>query len=173
MKFKWLAGLSAVVLCATGAVVVAQQTDRLPFHIEGRSFVSQEAFVKAGLRCGTEHVDHERAEAIDAHVHSYLTATDAQGRKTGGLVPALATGGQINVYFHVINKGTGIANGDVPDHQITAQMDVLNAAFAGTGWTFRLAGVTRTTMPPGTRWAMAARPSHRPRISCGKAAPTT
>ena len=25
----------------------------------------------------------------------------------------LATGGTINVYFHVINKGTGIANGDI------------------------------------------------------------
>jgi Pregnancy-associated plasma protein-A len=142
MKFKWLAGLSAVVLCATGAVVVAQQTDRLPFHIEGRSFVSQEAFVKAGLRCGTEHVDHERAEAIDAHVHSYLTATDAQGRKTGGLVPALATGGQINVYFHVITNISG--QGNLTDRQIADQIAVLNSAFAGTGWSFNLVATTRS-----------------------------
>ena len=145
MKKKWLAALSAVVLCVTGAVVVAQQTDNLPFHIEGRSFVSQEAFVKAGLRCGTEHVDHEHAEAIDAHVRSYLSGTDASGRKTGGPVPALSTGGQINVYFHVINSGTSPSQGNVPDSQIKAQIDVLNAAFASTGWYFNLVATTRTT----------------------------
>ncbi|RKG92118.1 zinc metalloprotease [Corallococcus sp. CA053C] len=55
--------------------------------------------------------------------------------------------GSVNVpvYFHVINKGTGIANGDIPDSQITAQMNVLNAAYANTPFTFTLAGTDRTT----------------------------
>ncbi len=65
-------------------------------------------------------------------------------------------GGVIDVYFHVINKGTGIANGDIPDSQITAQINVLNAAYAGTGWSFNLVSTDRTTnatwyaMGPGT-----------------------
>jgi hypothetical protein len=55
------------------------------------------------------------------------------------------TGGTINVYFHVINKGSGIANGDIPDSQIAAQINVLNAAYAPTGWSFTLASTDRTT----------------------------
>lgn len=55
------------------------------------------------------------------------------------------TGGTINVYFHVINKGTGIANGDVPSSQITSQINVLNAAYGQWGWSFNLVATTRTT----------------------------
>ncbi|TSC24024.1 zinc metalloprotease [Corallococcus sp. Z5C101001] len=51
----------------------------------------------------------------------------------------------VPVYFHVINKGAGLANGDIPDSQITAQMDVLNAAYANTPFYFTLAGTDRTT----------------------------
>ncbi|MCY1036826.1 zinc metalloprotease [Corallococcus sp. BB11-1] len=55
--------------------------------------------------------------------------------------------GSVNVpvYFHVIRKGTGIANGDIPDSQITAQMNVLNAAYSNTPFKFTLAGTDRTT----------------------------
>jgi len=45
----------------------------------------------------------------------------------------------------VINSGAGIANGDVPDSQITSQISVLNAAYASTGWTFQLVSTDRTT----------------------------
>jgi hypothetical protein len=53
----------------------------------------------------------------------------------------------IPVYFHVITAG---AAGNLTDEQIATQIDVLNATFAGaeggtrTGFSFRLAGVTRT-----------------------------
>lgn len=55
------------------------------------------------------------------------------------------TGGAIDVYFHVINRGVGITNGDVSDAMVIDQMNVLNAAYAATGWSFNLAGVDRTT----------------------------
>ncbi len=58
---------------------------------------------------------------------------------------AEATGGTIPVYWHVINRGSGIANGDIPDSMISQQISVLNGAFAGTGWSFSLVGTTRTT----------------------------
>jgi hypothetical protein len=57
----------------------------------------------------------------------------------------------IPVWFHVINKGTGISNGDVPLTQIQSQIDVLNDSFSGqtggvdTPFRFTLAGTTRTT----------------------------
>ncbi|RKH66040.1 zinc metalloprotease [Corallococcus aberystwythensis] len=55
--------------------------------------------------------------------------------------------GSVNVpvYFHVINSGTSIASGNIPDSQITSQMNVLNAAYANTPFKFTLAGTDRTT----------------------------
>ncbi len=58
---------------------------------------------------------------------------------------AAVTGGVVDVHYHVINKGTGIENGDIPTAQVSDQMTVLNSAFAGTGWSFSLATTTRTT----------------------------
>jgi hypothetical protein len=51
----------------------------------------------------------------------------------------------IPVYWHVINQGTGISNGDIPATQITASIDVLNAAYSNTPFTFTLVATTRTT----------------------------
>ncbi|MET0626681.1 MAG: zinc metalloprotease [Pyrinomonadaceae bacterium] len=56
----------------------------------------------------------------------------------------------INVYFHVINRGTGEANGDVAEHRLDQQIAVLNDAFGGvtgganTSFRFQKACVTRT-----------------------------
>jgi hypothetical protein len=63
---------------------------------------------------------------------------------------------RVNVHWHVINKGTGLANGDIPDSQIASSIDVLNAAFAVAGVQYRLASTDRTTnatwytMTPGS-----------------------
>ncbi|NNC15623.1 zinc metalloprotease [Corallococcus exiguus] len=75
-----------------------------------------------------------------------------------GRVSAKRAVGSVNVpvYFHVIRKGTGVANGDVPDSQITAQMNVLNAAYANTPFKFTLAGTDRTT---NTSWFALAQGS--------------
>ena len=54
------------------------------------------------------------------------------------------TGGVINVYFHVIRRGTGVSNGQLTTQMINAQMSVLNNAFAATGWAFNLVEVTDT-----------------------------
>jgi uncharacterized protein YcfL len=65
-----------------------------------------------------------------------------------GRVSAMArANGSVNfkVYWHVINNGTGIANGDIPQSQIDDSIAVLNAAYKNTPFTFTLAGVTRTT----------------------------
>lgn len=57
----------------------------------------------------------------------------------------------VPVAFHVINKGPGLSNGDVPLDMIMAQMDVLNEAYAGltggavTKFQFELVSVSRTT----------------------------
>lgn len=57
----------------------------------------------------------------------------------------MVAGGVINVYFHVVNKGSGISNGDVSEEMISQQMTVLSNAFAPWGWTFNRVATTRTT----------------------------
>jgi hypothetical protein len=90
----------------------------------------------ADSKCGTKHPSLIERDAIELEVQNRLGVA-------GGV--SNVTGGTINVYFHVINKGTGLTNGDVPDSQITSQMNVLNAAFQPWGWSFNLVATTRTT----------------------------
>jgi hypothetical protein len=51
----------------------------------------------------------------------------------------------IPVWFHVINNGSTTTAGNVPDTWISAQLQVLNDAYAQTPFRFSLAGTTRTT----------------------------
>jgi len=109
----------------------------LPWTFQGTTFRSQRDFVEK-FKCGAER--NVRRRGVDP-------VLDVRPRGAAG--PAwladVAAGGVIDVYFHVINRGEGIENGDIPDEQVASQIDVLNAAFAGTGWSFRLVATTRTT----------------------------
>ena len=53
-----------------------------------------------------------------------------------------ATGGVINVYFHVVSNGSA---GNISDQMISDQMIVLNNAFDDWGWTFNVISVDRTS----------------------------
>ena len=92
-------------------------------------------------RCGTRVPTDEETATIEQQL-------TAKGRKPTATV-------SIPTYVHVISKGAGFENGDVPDNMIRAQMSVLNNAFAGytggpaTGFSFNLIGVTRTV---NERW---------------------
>lgn len=141
-KFRFLTALAgffaiALALFATDFASHAQ-SDKV-----GRSSESKTPIVVKGERfCGADHDPH-RVEAAE---------NDFAARMKDKMFAPMtenATGGMINVYYHVIRKGTGIANGDVPDSQIAAQMKVLNDAFSRTGWSFNLVSTTRTT---NTRW---------------------
>jgi hypothetical protein len=125
-----------------------------PFFFAGQTWPNQEAFINSGLRCGTPAPDPLVDELLELILRNSAGPT--------------VTGGVINVYFHVINNGSGLENGDVPDSMITAQMSVLNAAYALTGWSFNLVSVDRTTnatwytMSPGsTAEAQAKNALHR------------
>ena len=103
-------------------------------------FVASPLFA-APQRCGTRTPTDDEAAVIEQQLQ-------AKGRKPA---PTVA----IPTYVHVITKGAGFENGDVPEHMIRAQMSVLNNAFAGytggpaTGFSFNLVGVTRTE---NARW---------------------
>jgi hypothetical protein len=117
------------------------------FSVCGTGFTSQEAFIRSGRRCGTSISDDDAA-LVEQRFQELQAAQLGQVDEV--------TGGTINVYVHVIRKGTGIANGDVPDTTIAQQIIVLNSAYASTGWSFALVSTDRTTnttwytMAPGT-----------------------
>jgi len=94
-------------------------------------------------KCGTSHPDIAMRELIDSELAEHAKLERQSAAPGGG--GAQVSGGVIDVYFHVINNGTGIENGDLPAAVITDQMNVLNAAYAGTGWSFALRSVDRTT----------------------------
>jgi hypothetical protein len=70
---------------------------------------------------------------------------EARSANRAGGDESNVTGGTINVYFHVVNRGAGLSNGDISSTMINDQIGVLNMAFAGTGWSFNLVSVDRTT----------------------------
>lgn len=87
---------------------------------------------------------YEREAALLAKGNAQAKAAVGKPPGGGGGTPAV-TGGVIDVHWHVVNKGTGIANGDIPASQISSQITVLNQAYAPWGWSFRLATTDRTT----------------------------
>jgi hypothetical protein len=129
------------------ALAGAQGAAEREFVFQGTRWVNQQAFVESGRRCGTVQPDEDAIRAIDAEVDAIVASRGFE---------ASVTGGTIDVYFHVINKGSGLADGNIPDSQIHDQIDVLNDAYAPWGWSFNLVQVDRTTnttwytMGPGT-----------------------
>jgi hypothetical protein len=122
------AGLSAADGARDGAAPAKT------FEFCDQSYVSQEAFIRSGRRCGS-HLEAQEAADMEARFQE-----DYAGRF--GLD---VTGGVIPVYFHVIRSGTSASQGNVSDSMINSQISVLNSAYAGTGWSFTLVGVDRTT----------------------------
>jgi hypothetical protein len=140
---------------------IEQEQDKVEFSFNGVEYVNQFAFIATGRRCGFR----DRGEA-EAEVEQLKFQNDLKQRGIGTTIP-LRTGGVINVYFHVINQGIGIENGDLSLSMIQGQIDVLNTAYASTGWTFNLVSVDRTTnsswytMGPGTTAERAAKTALR------------
>ncbi len=111
------------------------------------------ASTSAAPRKGTLKVDCAAQPAAparapgSAYVHDVTTDADLEPATVQTRSRAASTARlgfvPISVSFHVINNGSGIANGNVPDSQITDQINVLNQAYAPIAFT--LAAIDRTT----------------------------
>jgi hypothetical protein len=131
-----------------GAITLSCGDERpLPFSTEVDSDLLplnlDEKTPDGKVRCATREPTDDRKNVIEREAQ-----VTREGRAAEGLA-ATVPGGTINVYFHVINKGAGIANGDVTDTMIVDQINVLNAAYVQTGWQFVLVATDRTT---NTTW---------------------
>ena len=151
------AGITSSAMAQQGTRLKGQNAEAIPVGevginpedtmqfvwVDGTEFVNQKAFVDSGRRCAS-YIDGEQIAAAEA---------DFRARQEENADKVAVTGGTIPVYWHVINNGSSAANGNIPDTQITSQMNVLNAAYAGTGWSFNLVSTTRTT---NSTWYTAA-----------------
>ena len=82
------------------------------------------------LQCGTPEPDPETVRLIEDYS---LRFRDVLPERTGG---------PITTYVHVIRDSSGAGN--VTDNQIASQINVLNAAYAFTGYSFTVAATDRT-----------------------------
>ncbi len=111
-----------------------------PIEIEQPGYQLSPVQLAPGFeRCSTIEPSDADKGRIETEIENHLQGT------TLGVSRQALTGGTINVYFHVINGGTGISNGDISAQMISSQLSVLNAAFASTGWNFNLISTDRTT----------------------------
>jgi len=123
---------------------VEDPSDNVPFAWQGQEFVNQRAFVDSGLRCGSV-MSPEQVRDAERDFRSRLKGQD-QITPQARVIP---------VYFHIICSTTNTSGG-VTDAQISAQMTVLNNAYAASGISFTLSGTDRTvnntwyTMAPGS-----------------------
>src|SRR4051812_8568469 len=106
MRRKFIA---VAVLAALCFVLILTRTMNNRAHAEnmgagaGASF-SPAAPGKVRDRCGTRDLDETTATSIQNSLDAF-TKGRGQGRGPGSIT--------IPVYFHVVNKGSGVANGDV------------------------------------------------------------
>jgi hypothetical protein len=83
--------------------------------------------------CG---VRDRTTEEVDRENRLRENTLQRKSTERGRSISSVAVGGIINVYIHIIEK-TG-TSGEVTDAMISAQLDVLNAAYAQGNWTFVL-----------------------------------
>jgi hypothetical protein len=90
-------------------------------------------------RCGTRQPGDVEAAQIESKL--------SQGRGRGKVLHV------IPVWVHVITKGAGFENGDLPERMIREQIRVLGDSYGGktggaaTGFAFELVGISRTINP--------------------------
>jgi hypothetical protein len=126
------AALAAVLLlCAVPGAASASSTTSICDPLAGPSLLAGQTVQGRGGQV-------REPDLGDTHADLPASAKHRAGARFAASVP---------VYFHVITDG---ATGSLTDRQIADQMQVLNRTFAGgeggarTGFSFRLAGVTRT-----------------------------
>ena len=140
-KFRFFAAIS-------GFFAIAFAFSALNFISNAQQLKADQNFgtkspliIKDGRFCGTDH-NPEKISRIESDFAARAEQLKAEASPE-------VVGGTIDVYFHVINKGDGVSNGDITTKMINNQMAVLNDAFNSRenpwGWSFNLVAVDRTT----------------------------
>lgn len=132
--------LSLVALTLLTTPLVADDSARGEISQPGDiHFVGRDGQLERGQRCAVVDPSAEEAELVAREI----------AERGAFVIPEAPQAVAIPVRWHVVRSGTAISQGNIPDSWIAAQIDVLNAAYAGTGFSFYLASTDRTT---NSRW---------------------
>jgi hypothetical protein len=109
----------------------------LPEPAQDVHFIGPHGLLQRGVRCASEHPSAAKASELERAVKSHWSKSAGLGRAKAAT--------SIPVVFHIITKTSrrGGTEGDVSNSQVQQQMQVLNNAFAGTGFSFTLQGINR------------------------------
>ena len=107
------------VLFLTVCTAIGTAQGNGPFTLNGVRYASQQSFIDSGGRCGTKSLSLTEQDEVEQTIADRLKK---KGRIAGAMIV-------VPTYFHVINKGSGIANGDISQRMIQSQMQVLNDAY--------------------------------------------
>jgi hypothetical protein len=142
----------AVFVALITLAIAAMLFSRTINGVRAKPTIEPNAVSKASRErnhCGTRHVDETTAAQYEDALNTFKSRRNpGQIRRSGSVT--------VGVYFHVVNKGKGIENGDVSNKMLRDQIDVLNAAYAGvdpssadtaanTPFRFEILGIDRTT----------------------------
>jgi hypothetical protein len=126
-RVNWKSALLIGAMVALSACTETEIKEAQPAPVE------QQAERPAQRGCATVNLSQAEMDQVEAALRETRHAFAAVGSIT------------IPVYWHVINNGTGLSNGDIPQSQIDDSIAVLNAAYANTPFRFSLVSVDRTT----------------------------
>ena len=151
--------LSSMVLAA--AALGLGQSTAMAQPMAGESTVAAECAThsdsvnlgraaQGGNRKDANELTADQARAMETSLGRAMAAKGLQKAPNGTARTAAGTAAfaatTVNVYFHVITDGT---NGKLTSSQISSQLSILNNAYAGSGFSFTLAGTDTTT---NARW---------------------
>jgi Pregnancy-associated plasma protein-A len=142
-KLRALVAFTGVIAIALIFLAFRSATTNANFNDQELGSVKEPVQIKGDRFCGNMPSQSKVAEMEK----DFILRRNRAAKQ--GISAANVTGGTVNVYFHVIRKGTGVANGDITTTMINNQISVLNAAYQSSGWSFNLVSVDRTT---NSRW---------------------
>ncbi|KAL2152737.1 hypothetical protein VTH82DRAFT_5922 [Thermothelomyces myriococcoides] len=97
--------------------------------------------------CGAPEPDAEHIK-----ISQQFAAQEAELLASGNLTTQATI--NVDLYFHVVATSTDLSGGYIPDSQLSAQLQVLNQAYAPYGFQFVHKGTTRTV---NANWAYDSR----------------
>ena len=106
-----------------------------PFAFGEKTYANQKAFIDSGSRCGQRDPTEKEMQTNSEIVRKFLA------NKKNSLFREIRETTEIATYFHIITDGS---NGEISDSQMQAQLDVINKAYLSHGFSFAVAGITRT-----------------------------
>jgi len=149
MKNLWIAAAVVVGAVAVGCGVGMEPVESV--GAQNGDLSKSVIFKQSYVRCSTREPTLDEMNQVELDLDRILGLDRKKGGGHGGTGGGAGggsgggsggvTGGTINVYFHVITDGSA---GNLSAGDINGQMNVLNAAYASTGWQFTLAGTDYT-----------------------------